>query len=161
MTFAVKYYSIRRGVQYKVYESDHIKFYCKCVKFGIDCNIVQMQTGPYYVGDVIDSGCFMFHRLFWMYPPCIETFKYCKKLISIDGTHLYDKYSGTLLMTIAQDGNSNILSIAFAVVEGETKEAWSFFLRNVCQHVTPQEDILVISDRYHAIKAALEATESE
>ncbi|XP_027357171.1 uncharacterized protein LOC113866543 [Abrus precatorius] len=122
--------------------------------------IVQVQSEPYHIGDFVDYGCFMFHRLFWTYPPCIEAFKYCKKLISIDGTHLYGKYSGTLLMAIAEDGNSNILPIAFAVVEGETKEAWSFFLRNVCQHVTPQEGILVISDRHHAIKAALEATDS-
>ncbi|XP_025636226.1 uncharacterized protein [Arachis hypogaea] len=58
---------------------------------------------------------------------CVEAFEHCKSLISIDDTHLYGKYGGTLFMTIAQDGNSNILPIVFAVVEDETKEAWSFF----------------------------------
>ena len=30
-------------------------------------------------------------------------------------------------MAIAQDGNQNILPIAFAIVEGETVNAWHFF----------------------------------
>ena len=34
-------------------------------------------------------------------------------------------------MAIAQDGNNNIIPIAFAIVESETLEAWSFFLTNV------------------------------
>ncbi|XP_025684965.1 uncharacterized protein [Arachis hypogaea] len=70
----------------------------------------------------------IFHRIFWTFPPCVKAFKHCKPLNFVDSTHLYDKYGGTLLMAIAQDGNANILPIAFAIVEGETKEAWSFFL---------------------------------
>ncbi|XP_057746527.1 uncharacterized protein LOC130965781 [Arachis stenosperma] len=81
----------------------------------------------------------------------------CKPLISIDGMHLYGKYGGTLLLAIAQDGNSNILPVAFALVEGENAKSWAFFLSHLRQHVTPQERILVISDRHNDIKAALEA----
>ncbi|XP_057756302.1 uncharacterized protein LOC130975534 [Arachis stenosperma] len=55
-----------------------------------------------------------------------------------------------------QDGNSNILPIAFALVEGENTESWAFFLSNLRRHVTPQEGILVISDRHNGIKSALE-----
>lgn len=40
-------------------------------------------------------------------------------------------------MVVAQNGNRNIFPIAFALVEGETREAWSFFLRNLRMHVTP------------------------
>jgi hypothetical protein len=35
---------------------------------------------------------------------------------------LYEKYKGTLLMAVTQDGNNNIFPIAFALVEGETAE---------------------------------------
>ncbi|XP_015960780.1 uncharacterized protein LOC107484751 [Arachis duranensis] len=63
-------------------------------------------------------------RLFWTFPPCIEAFRHCKPLISIDGTHLYGKYGGTLLVAIAQDGNSNILPVAFTLVKGENAESW-------------------------------------
>ena len=62
----------------------------------------------------------IFHRLFWAFEPCIKGFKFCKPIIQIDGTWLYDKYKGTLLMVVAQDDNNNVFPIAFALVEGET-----------------------------------------
>ncbi|GAU25342.1 hypothetical protein TSUD_376060 [Trifolium subterraneum] len=49
----------------------------------------------------------------------------------VDGTWLYRKYKGTLLLAVAQDGNNHIFPIAFAIMEGETKEAWNFFLKNL------------------------------
>jgi hypothetical protein len=59
--------------------------------------------------------------------------------VQVDGTWLYDKYKGTLLMAVAQDGNGNIFPIVFALVESETKEAWSFSLKNLRIHVTPKQ----------------------
>ncbi|XP_016177854.1 uncharacterized protein LOC107620159 [Arachis ipaensis] len=114
---------------------------------------VQLVTQP-WPGS---TDTIMFHRVFWTFLLCVEVFKHCKPLISIDGTHLYGKYGGTLLMVIAQEGNANILPIAFAVVEGETKEAWSFFLSYLREHVTPQPGLLVISDRHKSIDGALNA----
>ncbi|XP_057746139.1 uncharacterized protein LOC130965389 [Arachis stenosperma] len=91
--------------------------------------------------------------LFWTFPPCIEAFRHCKPLVSIDGTHLYGKYGGTLLIAIAQDGNSNILPVAFALVEGECG-ILDIFLLHLRQHVTPQPG-LVISDRHNGIRLRL------
>jgi len=34
---------------------------------------------------------------------------------------------GTLLVAVAQDGRNNIFPMAFAIIEGETTEAWIFF----------------------------------
>ncbi|XP_015938245.1 uncharacterized protein LOC107463876 [Arachis duranensis] len=120
-------------------------------------SIAVLQTSPVRVGGQLDESKAYFHRLFWTFPPCIEAFRHCKPLVSIDGTHLYGKYGGTLLIAIAQDENSNILPVAFALVEGENAESWSFFLSHLRQHVTPQPGLLVISDRHNGIKAALEA----
>ncbi|XP_025625554.1 uncharacterized protein [Arachis hypogaea] len=78
-------------------------------------------------------------------------------LVRVVGTHLYGKYGGTLLVAIAQDENSNILPVAFALVERDNVESWSFFLSHLRQHITLQPGILVISDRHNGIKAALEA----
>ena len=75
--------------------------------------IFELSTLPYYVGNFVDHNSVMFHYLFCTYPPCIEALKYYKSLISVNGTHLYGENSGTLLMVIVQDGNSNILHIAF------------------------------------------------
>ncbi|KAL5158746.1 hypothetical protein HKD37_15G043155 [Glycine soja] len=65
-----------------------------------------------------------------------QAFKYCKPIIQVDGTHLYGKYCGTLLMATSQDGNGGVLPLAFAVVEGETFTAWSWFLEHLREHVT-------------------------
>lgn len=72
----------------------------------------------------------------------------------MDGTWLYGKYKGTLLLAVAQDGNKNTIPIAYALVEGETGGAWSFFLKNLRRYVTPQVDICLISDRHESIKSA-------
>ncbi|XP_015933199.1 uncharacterized protein LOC107459488 [Arachis duranensis] len=120
-------------------------------------SVAVLRTSPVRVGDQVDGSQAYFHRLFWTFPPCIEAFRHCKPLVSIDGTHLYGKYGGMLLVAIAQDGNSNILPIAFALVKGKNAESWSFFLSHLRQHVTPQPGLLVISDRHNEIKATLEA----
>ncbi|XP_016172942.1 uncharacterized protein LOC107615392 [Arachis ipaensis] len=106
--------------------------------------IAVLRTSPVRVGGQLDESQVYFHRLFWTFPPCIEAFRHCK-------------YGRTLLVAIAHDRNSNILPVAFALVEGENAESWSFFLSHLRQHVTPQPGLLVISDRHNGIKAALEA----
>ncbi|XP_025648033.1 uncharacterized protein [Arachis hypogaea] len=93
-------------------------------------SIVILRTSPVRSGNTVDESRVFFHRLFWTFPPCIEAFQVLQATDSIDGTHLHGKYGGTLLMEIAQDGKSNILPVAFRLVE-------------------------VISDRHNAIKAAL------
>ncbi|RYR12819.1 hypothetical protein Ahy_B04g070154 isoform E [Arachis hypogaea] len=204
---SVKTYSIRRGIQYKVIESDYrradasvnikvlqnataayfgfrptyrrvwmakqkavaviyddwdelyneLPRWVLGVQLTMPGSVAVLQTCPVRVGGQLDESQAYFHRLFWTFPPCIEAFRHCKPLVSIDGTHLYGKYGGTLLVAIAQDGNSNILPVAFALVEGENAESWSFFLSHLRQHVTPQPGLLVISDRHNGIKAALES----
>ncbi|PPD87254.1 hypothetical protein GOBAR_DD15826 [Gossypium barbadense] len=44
-------------------------------------------------------------------------FKYNVLYRKVDGTWLYGKYTQVLLITVAQDGNRNVLSIAFAIME--------------------------------------------
>jgi transposase-like protein len=79
-------------------------------------------------------------------------------MIQIDGTFLYGKYQGTLLIATAQDGNSNILPIAFAIVEYENTDSWSWFLKLIRRHVTQKQGICLISDRHAGIKAAVAAS---
>ncbi|KAH1246774.1 hypothetical protein GmHk_06G016796 [Glycine max] len=40
----------------------------------------------------------------------------------VDGTWLYSKYKGTLLVEIVPDGNHKILPIAFAIIQSEIVE---------------------------------------
>ncbi|KAH1233890.1 hypothetical protein GmHk_09G026226 [Glycine max] len=96
-----------------------------------------------------------FHRVFWTFGQCKEAFKYCKPIIQVDGTHLYGKYRGTLLMATSQDGNGGVLPLAFVVVEGETLTAWSWFLAHLREHVTDKNEICLISYRHASIKSVV------
>ncbi|XP_025650024.1 uncharacterized protein [Arachis hypogaea] len=122
--------------------------------------ICEISVVPYYDGHLMVRDCSIFDKVFWSFQACVETFKHSKLFVSVDGTHLYSKYGGVLLIAVAQDGNSNILPVAFAITESETMESWSSFLTNLRQHVTPQEGLLIISDRSLAIKATLRVDDS-
>ncbi|XP_016574116.2 uncharacterized protein LOC107871739 [Capsicum annuum] len=94
--------------------------------------------------------------VFWAFNPCIDGFRTCRPVISVDGTHLYGKYEIKLLIAVGIDGNDNILPLAFAIVDRESKEAWKWFFRKLSAHVIKdREDACIISDRAKGILASL------
>ncbi|XP_025678506.1 uncharacterized protein [Arachis hypogaea] len=219
---AIKEYTIRRSVDYRVYESEPLTFYAKCTQYGSGCDwlirvsmisrkycwvirryngshtctratisqdhskldstiiaeaikplveadpalkamchkepsaVVHFETMPAYQGDDLVTDIRVLHRVFWSYYPCIRAFRHCKPVVQVDGTHLYGKYKGCLLVAVSQDGNNNIVLIVFAIVEGETSDAWHFFLSNLLQHVVTRDGVGLISDRHESINAAVE-----
>nr|XP_025685572.1 uncharacterized protein LOC112786407 [Arachis hypogaea] len=104
---AIKDYAIRRGIDYRVYESEPQTFYAKCTQYRISCD-----------------------WLIRSYYPCIRAFRYCKPVVQVDGTHLYGKYKGCLLVAVSQDENNNIMPIAFAIVEGYSRTVREYQLRH-------------------------------
>ncbi|RYR44131.1 hypothetical protein Ahy_A08g040516 [Arachis hypogaea] len=118
--------------------------------------VVHFETMPAYQGDDLVTDIRVLHRIFWSYYPCIIAFRHCKPVLQVDGTHLYGKYKGCLLVAVSQDGNNNIVPIAFAIVEGETSDAWHFFLSNLRQHVVTRDGVGLISDRHESINSAVE-----
>ncbi|XP_057756464.1 uncharacterized protein LOC130975741 [Arachis stenosperma] len=75
--------------------------------------------------------------------------------VRVDGTHLYKKYKGVLLVAVSQYGNNNIVPIAFALVEGETSDAWFFFLRHLRTHVVTKVGVGLISNRHESIRSTV------
>ncbi|KAH1190426.1 hypothetical protein GmHk_20G057977 [Glycine max] len=96
----------------------------------------QILHDDFIVGNTVSREHRQFHRVFWTFGQCKEAFKYCKPIIQVDGTHLYGKYRGTLLMATSQDGNGGVLPLAFAVVEDKN-------------------GICLISDRHASIKSVV------
>ncbi|XP_057734760.1 uncharacterized protein LOC130950259 [Arachis stenosperma] len=116
---------------------------------------VEIETVPAYQGDEVVQDVRILTRIFWSFYPCIRAFRSCKPIIQIDGTHLYGKYKGALLVAVSQDGNGNIVPLVFAVVEGETSDAWHFFLTHLCTHVVTRDSVGLISDRHDSITSAI------
>ena len=98
-------------------------------------------------------GTCTFNCAFWAFGPCIEGFKYCRPVISIDATHLYGKYKGKLLIAMATDGNNEVYPLAFAVVESESTESWGWFLACLLTYVMDRTNLCIISDRNHGIQS--------
>ncbi|XP_052482535.1 uncharacterized protein LOC128036037 [Gossypium raimondii] len=93
--------------------------------------IIELQTRSYYgPNDQLQSRKRIFHRMFWTFDQCVRAFPHCKPFVQVDGTWLYGKYTQILLLAVAQDGNRNVLPIAFAIVDKENMESWEFFLTN-------------------------------
>ncbi|KAH1210797.1 hypothetical protein GmHk_15G045022 [Glycine max] len=107
----------------------------------------QILHDDFIIRNTVSHEHRQFHRVFWTFVQCKEAFKYCKPIIQVDGTHLYGKYRGTILMATSQDGNGGVLPLAFAVVEAETLTAWSWFLAHLREHVTDKNAIATWIDR--------------
>ena len=101
-------------------------------------------------------SCVIFERVFWAFGPSIEVFQHCRPVISIDGTFLYGKYKGTLLIASTWDGGNRLFPLSFAIVEKETDDSWYWFLRCIQINVTNQEGLYVISNRHPGIMTAIQ-----
>ena len=71
------------------------------------------------------------NHVFWAFGSCIQAFKYCCPVITIDGTHLYGKYKHKFLITVGMDGGTHFVPLAFALVYEVSTETWSWFLERV------------------------------
>ncbi|XP_019153866.1 PREDICTED: uncharacterized protein LOC109150412 [Ipomoea nil] len=71
-----------------------------------------------------------FVRLYICFAACKEGFvRGCRPIIGVDGCHLKGaQKGGQLLSAIGLDGDNSLFPVAFAIVEGELKETWSWFL---------------------------------
>jgi len=122
--------------------------------------LYKLKTSPITNGEEVLENQQHFRRVFWTFEPCIDGFPFCKLIVQVDGTFLYGRYTGILLVTVAQDERTKIFPIAFAIVEGETAEAWFFFLKNLKRHVTHQQNLCLMSDRHNSINAVFKRPNS-
>ena len=75
--------------------------------------------------------------------------QFSRPVVLVDGTFLIGKYICTLMMVAAVDPEDQIVPMAFALVEGENNESWSWFMRLLhVQVLGPTCTICLISDRH-------------
>ncbi|KAK4383665.1 hypothetical protein Sango_2722700 [Sesamum angolense] len=103
--------------------------------------------------DTDRPGVQMLHYVFWAFRPCIEGFRYCRNVISVDETHLYTKSKHKLLVAVTLDTNQQVLPLAFALVDEESLASWRWFLEMLAKHLLPSDDdrVCLISDRHRGL----------
>ncbi|XP_004291625.1 PREDICTED: uncharacterized protein LOC101291204 [Fragaria vesca subsp. vesca] len=89
-----------------------------------------------------------FQRLFVCYGACIEGFQWCRPLLFIDAIFLKSKYKGQLIGATGKDGNQGYYPFAFAIVDSESDENWSWFFENLAKVLALEgRTITFVSDR--------------
>lgn len=119
------------------------------------------QTNP---GSLIKLACDRkslthqpnFKRLFF----CLNSLRNgflagCRPFIGMDGCFLKGPFKGHLLTAVALDGNNGLFPFAFAVVESECKDSWSWFLTHL-QTMIGSNRFTFMSDRQKGILSAID-----
>ena len=91
----------------------------------------------------------VFQRMYVCLSACKEGFRAgCRPLIGVDGCHLKGAYPGMILVAISKDGNNTIFPVAWAVVEVENKDSWTWFLSLLVADIqfTQGEGLTIMSD---------------
>ncbi|XP_074373717.1 uncharacterized protein LOC141714074 [Apium graveolens] len=83
----------------------------------------------------------------------------CRPLIGLDGCHLKGPFGGILLTAVATDPNDGMYLVAWAQVEAENNDSWSWFLSLLKDDLRVVNDggYTFISDRQKGLVNALEA----
>jgi len=82
-----------------------------------------------------NEGQPMFQRFYACFQACKESFMSCRPIIGLDGCFLKGKYGGELLTAVGRYGNEQMLPIAYAVVEVENKDSWTWFLELLIEDI--------------------------
>ncbi|XP_033134292.1 uncharacterized protein LOC117127751 [Brassica rapa] len=70
-----------------------------------------------------------------------QSFKYQRRVIVVDGTHLSRKYGGVMLVAAAQDGNFQIFPLAFGIVDAEDEPSWERFFTKLASCVFDEQPL--------------------
>ncbi|XP_038882314.1 uncharacterized protein LOC120073555 [Benincasa hispida] len=88
-----------------------------------------------------------FKYMFMALGPCIRGFSSCRPVIIVDGSHLKEKYKGTMLVSVSMDDNNQVYPLAYAIVDNETDRVWKWFMSNLKCAIKEPPNLVFVSDR--------------
>ncbi|XP_052736711.1 uncharacterized protein LOC128197902 [Vigna angularis] len=112
----------------RMVEGDFIEQYKRVYDYGhelLRCNpgsTVQIKVDSH-------NGDPIFQRMYVCLKACKDSFISCRPIICLDGCFLKGVYKGELLTAVGRDPNDQMLPLAYAVVEVENKDSWTWFLQ--------------------------------
>ncbi|CAN1172262.1 hypothetical protein LINPERHAP2_LOCUS30076 [Linum perenne] len=78
----------------------------------------------------------LFKRIFIGFSALQRGFKFaCRRMFGLDGCFLKGEVKGMLLSVVGKGGNNQMYPIAWAVVEGENRNSWTWFIDNIREHL--------------------------
>ncbi|XP_028779040.1 uncharacterized protein LOC114735508 [Neltuma alba] len=64
----------------------------------------------------------------------------CRPIIGLDGCFLKGPYGGILLVAVGRDANDQYFPLAWAVVESESRDSWTWFLKNLFDDIGSMQE---------------------
>ena len=95
-----------------------------------------------------------FQRVFICPKESRQSFLHMRKFIAVDGTFLKARFVQTLLFAVGIDANGKNLLLAWAIVESENTDSWTWFLVNLKAAIPEVIGSTIISDRDKGLLAA-------
>nr|KAJ0198923.1 hypothetical protein LSAT_V11C600306500 [Lactuca sativa] len=83
----------------------------------------------------------------------------CRRVIGLDGCFLKGQIKGEILIAIGRDANNHVYPIAWAVVNVENKENWTWFLQLLVDDLGVEDGrgLVVISDQHKGLLESVKA----
>ncbi|XP_058192052.1 uncharacterized protein LOC131309432 [Rhododendron vialii] len=118
---------------------------------------VVLNSDPRSVFDVEwDQTTNHFLRLFVAFDACVQGFKHCRPVLSVDATFLKVRHMGCLMSASAKDGNAGLFPLCFGVVDSENNDNWLWFMEKLHGILDEERRVVVfISDRHRGIKEGI------
>ncbi|GMY12202.1 hypothetical protein FCV25MIE_07441 [Fagus crenata] len=136
--------------------------YCEELRRSNPRNTVLMKVqsfneGEMEVEDVSQIRDPIFQRLYICFEACKTGFKNaCRPFIGLDACHLKGPYGGQLIAAVGRDPNEEYFPLAFAVVEAETYDSWTWFLKLLDADVGENRRMTYMSDQQKGLVQSFE-----
>nr|XP_012570215.1 uncharacterized protein LOC105851895 [Cicer arietinum] len=138
-----------QGAQREQYA--HLREYADELRRSNPNSTVIIKCGMSDIGPV-------FERIYVCLEACKAAFaNTCRPLIGLDACFLKGEYGGQLIAAVGKDGNNQMIPIAYAVVEAETKDSWQWFLDLLLEDLNnvQQKQYAFISDQQKGLVPAI------
>ncbi|GKG32862.1 uncharacterized protein Tco_0430372, partial [Tanacetum coccineum] len=97
-----------------------------------------------------------FKRFFISLVACSKGFLAgCRPYISLDACHLKGKFNGVLAAATSIDGNNGIFPVAYAVLESENGNSWTWFLESLKKAIGTPDGLVISSDMQKGLELAI------
>ncbi|XP_017410986.1 uncharacterized protein LOC108323135 [Vigna angularis] len=105
------------------------------------------------------DGKSIFKRFYACLKACKDSFVSCRPIIGLDGAFLKGRHRGELLTVVARDANDQMLPLAYAIIEVENKETWTWFMELLIEYLGGPEvcsSLTIISDQQKGLLQAVQ-----
>ncbi|XP_058075771.1 uncharacterized protein LOC131224253 [Magnolia sinica] len=101
---------------------------------------------------LVNKQTMRFERCFVALGQCVKSFQTSlQRVLTVDGTHLKDKYKGVLFVTTALDGDNHIFPVTFGIRESKNNSSWNWFLTYINDSLGDCPGLVIISDRHKGL----------